>query len=153
MSAVEDKLRELGYSLPPPPLPGGNYVPAVKSGNLVFLSGVVPKAADGSLMIGKVGRDFGIEEAQEAARLAALNLLANLKAAIGDLDKVNRVVKVLGMVNSTPDFSDHPKVMNGCSDLLVSVFGERGRHARSAVGMAALPSNVALEIEMIVEAE
>ncbi len=153
MSAVEDNLKKIGYTLPPPPGAAGNYVPGVQTGNLVFLSGAVPKLPDGSLMSGKVGKELTTEQGQEAARQSALNVLANLKTVIGDLDRVKRIVKVLGMVNSTPDFGEHPKVMNGCSDLLVEAFGERGRHARSAVGMAALPFNVPIEIEMVVEIE
>ncbi len=153
MPVVEEKLRKMGYPVPQPPGPAGNYVPGVRVGNLVFLSGSGPKRPDGSLIIGKVGRDLTLEQGQEAARWSALNVMANLKTIIGDLDKVKRIVKVLGMVNSAPEFGDHPKVMNGCSDLMVAAFGEKGRHARSAVGMAALPSNIAVEIEMIVEVE
>lgn len=153
MPAVEERLHKIGYPVPQPPGPAGNYVPGVRVGNLVFLSGAGPKRPDGSLIIGKVGKDLTLEQGQEAARWSALNVLANLKTVIGDLDKVKRIVKVLGMVNSTPDFGDHPKVMNGCSDLMVAAFGEKGRHARSAVGMVALPFNIAVEIEMIVEVE
>ncbi|MBI2165887.1 MAG: RidA family protein [Chloroflexi bacterium] len=143
----------MGLSLPVPPKPVANYVPAVRSGTLVFLAGVGPRKADGSLMTGKLGRDLAVEQGYEAARLCGLNLLANLKQEIGDLDKVRRVVKMLGMVNSAPDFGDQPKVVNGASDLLVAVLGEKGRHARSAVGMAALPFGMAVEVEMIVEVE
>lgn len=150
---VEARIRNLGLTIPKAPPAAGNYVPGVRVGNLVFLSGVGPRSADGSLVVGKVGRDLTLEQGQEAAKHCALNLLANLKAVIGDLDKVKHIVKVLGMVNCTPEFGDQPKVMNGCSNLLVDAFGERGRHARSAVGMAALPSGIAVEVEMVVEVE
>ena len=151
MSQVEDKLKQMGLSLPEPPPPGGNYIPAVRTGNLVFLSGVTPRRPDGTPFAGKLGKDLTVEEGYQAAQICALNLLANLKKAIGDLDKVTHVVKLLGMVNSDPDFTQPPAVVNGCSDLLVEVFGDKGRHARSAVGLATLPGGVAVEIEMIVE--
>ena len=150
---VETKIEELGLTLPTPGTPMGNYVPGVRTGNLVFLSGVGPGRPDGRQWSGKVGRDYTVEEGYEAARGCALNLLGNLKSVIGDLDKVARVVKVLGMVNADPEFTSPPAVINGCSDLLVEIFGERGRHARSAVGMAALPNAIPVEIEMIVEVE
>ena len=151
MSQVEDKLKQMGHSLPPPPTPGGNYIPTVRTGNLVFLSGVTPRRPDGSPVAGKLGKDLTVEEGYEAARICGLNLLANLKQEIGDLDKVTHIVKLLGMVNSDPDFTQPPAVVNGCSDLLVELYGDRGRHARSAVGMATLPAGVAVEIEMIAE--
>lgn len=150
---VEAKIEELGLKLPTPGTPMGNYVPGVRTGNLVFLSGVGPGQPDGMQWSGKVGRDYTTEEAYQAARGCALNLLGNLKSVIGDLDKVTRVVKVLGMVNADPEFTSPPAVINGCSDLLVELFGERGRHARSAVGMAALPNAIPVEIEMVVEVE
>ncbi len=150
---VEAKIEELGLTLPTPGTPMGNYVPGVRTGNLVFLSGVGPSQPDSRQWAGKVGRDYTVEEGYEAARGCALNLLGNLKSVIGDLDKVTRVVKVLGMVNADPEFTSPPAVINGCSDLLVEVFGERGRHARSAVGMTALPNAIPVEIEMIVEVE
>ena len=150
---VEAKIEEMGLTLPTPGTPMGNYVPGVRTGNLVFLSGVGPSQPDSRQWSGKVGRDYTVEEGYEAARGCALNLLGNLKSVIGDLDKVTRVVKVLGMVNTDPEFTSPPAVINGCSDLLVEVFGERGRHARSAVGMAALPNAIPVEIEMIVEVE
>ena len=153
MSKVEGKLKEMGFSLPPPPPQGGNYIPAYRTGNLVFLAGVVSRRADGSAVTGKLGRDLTVEQGYEAARLCALSSLANLKEAIGDLDRVVHFVKVLGMVNSEPDFDSPPAVINGFSDLLVDAFGERGRHARSAVGMATLPRGVAVEVEAIVEVE
>lgn len=151
--SAEKRLKELGIELPPPPPPGGNYVPAVRSGNLLFLSGVGPRSADGKLITGKVGETLTIDEGYAAARLTALNLLANIRAELGSLDKVKRVVKTLGMVNAAPTFSQPPAVINGCSDLFVEIYGEPGRGARSAVGMAALPHQIAVEVEMIVEVE
>ena len=150
---AEKRLTELGIQLHIPAPPVANFVHAVRSGNLVFLAGHGPLKPDGSWLTGKVGRDMDIEAAKEAARLTAINLLSSLKAEIGDLNKVKRIVKVLGMVNSDESFTDQPQVMNGCSDLFVTIFGDRGKHARSAVGMAALPFNIPVEIEMIVEVE
>lgn len=150
---AEAKLKELGITLPQPPQPVANYVNAVRTGNLIFLAGKGPKRADGSEITGKLGREISIEEGYEAARLTAINQLAVLKAVLGDLNKVKRIVKVLGMVNSDPSFVEQPKVINGFSDMMVAVFGERGRHARAAVGMASLPRGQAVEIEMIVEVE
>ena len=150
---IETKLSEMGFKLPAPGQPAGNYVPAVSTGNLVFLSGHGPKLDDGSLITGKVGAELNLDEGYAAAQRVALILLASLKAEIGDLDRVRRVIKLLGMVNCTPDFNDQPKVINGASDLLVELYGDKGRHARSAVGMNALPMNIAVEIEMIVEIE
>jgi len=150
---AETKLKEIGLELPPAVKPVANYVPAVRAGDLVFLSGHGPFREDGALITGRVGSDLTLEEGYEAARRVALGLLGSLKEEIGDLDKVRRVVKLLGMVNSTHDFSDQPKVINGASDLLVEVFGEKGKHARSAVGMNALPMNIPVEIEMVVEVE
>ena len=150
---AEARLKELGIRLSQPAPPVANYVNSVRSGNLVFLAGHGPLKADGTWMQGKVGRDIDIEEGKKAARLTAINLLSSLKAEIGDLNKVTRIVKVLGMVNSDESFTDQPKVMNGCSDLLVAVFGDNGRHARAAVGMASLPFGIPVEIEMIVEVE
>ena len=148
---AETRLKEIGLELPPAVKPIGNYVPAVRTGNLVFLSGHGPLRKDGTRITGKVGSDLTLEEGYEAARRVALGLLVSLKAEIGDLDKVRRVVKLLGMVNCPPDFADQPKVINGASDLLVEVFSDKGKHARSAVGMNALPNNISVEIEMIVE--
>ena len=153
MSVVEEKLQEMGLSLSAPSAPLANYIPAVRTGNLVFLSGVGPRTSDGQTATGKVGRDLTVEQAQVAARQCALNLLANLKGIIGDLDKVTHVVKLLGMVNAVPEFGEHPQVINGCSDLLVALFGEKGRHARAAVGMGSLPNGIPVEIEMVVEVE
>lgn len=147
----EDKIKELGFELFEPAKPIANYVKAVRTGNLVFLAGHGPGRADGSYIKGRLGDDLTIEKGYEAAQLSAIALLSSLKAEIGDLSKVKRIVKVKGMVNSTSDFYDQPKVINGCSDLLVKIFGESGKHARAAVGMVSLPSNIAVEIEMIVE--
>jgi enamine deaminase RidA (YjgF/YER057c/UK114 family) len=147
----EAKLKELGITLPAPQPPVANYVNAVRTGNLLFLAGKGPTGPDGKDVIGKLGRDLTVEQGYQAARFVAINLLAVLKTEIGDLKKVRRIVKVLGMVNSDPAFTQQPEVINGCSDLLVAVFGDKGRHARSAVGMATLPKGIAVEIEMIVE--
>lgn len=149
----DQKLKALGVELFPPTKPQGNYVKAVRTGNLLFLAGHGPTRADGSNITGKVGKDLSLEEGTAAARQAGVAMLSTLKAEVGDLNKVKRIVKVLGMVNCTENFTDQPKVMNGFSDLMVSVFGDKGKHARSAVGMYALPSNIAVEIEMIVEVE
>jgi enamine deaminase RidA (YjgF/YER057c/UK114 family) len=149
----EARLKELGITLPEPPKPVANYVNGVRTGNLIFLAGKGPRRADGSEITGKLGADVTIEEGYEGARLTAINQLAVLKDMLGDLKKVKRIVKVLGMVNSDPSFVEQPKVINGFSDLMVAVFGDRGRHARAAVGMASLPRGQAVEIEMIVEVE
>jgi enamine deaminase RidA (YjgF/YER057c/UK114 family) len=150
---VEKKLKEMGIELPPAVQPVANYVPAVRAGNLVFLSGHGPFKEDGSLITGKVGSDLTLEQGYEASRRVAIGLLGSLKAEIGDLDEVKRIVKLLGMVNCTANFTDQPNVINGASDLVVEVFGDNGKHARSAVGMNALPLNIAVEIEMIVEVQ
>jgi len=147
----EAKLKELGIKLPTPAAPVANYVNAVRTGNLLFLAGKGPTGPDGKDVIGKLGKDLTVAQGYEAARFVAINQLAVLKAELGDLNKVRRVVKVLGMVNSDPAFTQQPEVINGFSDLLVTVFGDKGRHARSAVGMAALPRGIAVEVEMIVE--
>jgi len=149
----EENLKALGIVLPKLSAPIANYVTYVKTGNLIYFSGSGPAVADGGYIRGKLGKDMTIEQGREAARITGINMIANLKNAVGDLNKVKRIVKVLGMVNSTESFTDQPKVMNGFSDLMVAVFGEKGKHARSAVGMAALPLNMAVEIEMIVEVE
>jgi len=149
----EARLRELGIELKIPPAPVANYVNAVRSGNLLFLAGKGPMQADGTYLTGKVGADLTQEQGYEAARLTAISQLAVLKAELGDLRKVRRIVKVLGMVNATPDFANQPEVINGFSDLMVAVFGERGKHARSAVGMGSLPRGIAVEVEVIVEVE
>lgn len=149
----DKKLKDLGITLTEPSKPVANYVKAVRTGNLIYLAGHAPVKPDGSYVTGKVGRDLTVEQGYEAAKLTAISLLSTLKAEVGDLNKVKRVVKVLGMVNCHADFADHPKVINGCSDLLVAVFGEKGKHARSSVGMNSLPLNTSVEIEMIVEVE
>ncbi len=150
---IADRLRELNITVPAPMAPAGSYVGAVQSGNLVFISGHGPRRDDGTFVAGKVGREVSVEEAQEAAKLTTLQCLAALQATIGDLDRVARIVKLLVMVNCTEDFEQHPTVANGSSDLLVALFGESGRHARSAVGMQMLPFNIAVEIEMVVEVQ
>jgi len=148
----EQRLVELGIELPPAPRPMGTYVPGVLVGDLLFMSGLGPRHADGTMISGKVGRDLDIEQARAAARLVGLNMLANIRAILGPLDRVERVVKTLGMVNSAPDFDQQPKVIDGYADLFVEVFGEdRGRGARSAVGMAALPMQIAVEVETILK--
>ena len=144
---AEKKLRELGIELLPVTPPVANYVNAVRTGNLLFLAGKGP--AGGA--VGIVGKDFTVEQAYQHARSTGLALIAVMKSELGSLDKVKRIVKVLGMVNAVPGFGDQPKVINGCSDLFVQVFGERGKHARSAVGMGSLPNNIPVEIECIVE--
>ncbi len=150
---AETRLKEKGIVLATPSNPLGNYVNAVKVGNLLFLAGKGPQKADNTFITGKVGRDLTLEQGYEAARLTAISQLAVLKSELGSLNKVKRIVKVLGMVNCTEDFKDQPKVINGYSDLMVEIFGEKGKHARAAVGMYALPSNMAVEVEMIVEIE
>ena len=149
-STIEKRLGELGVTLPPPGAPAGNYVPFVVVGDLVFMAGQVAREAGKMKYTGKVGRDVSIEDGQAAARLCAVNLLAQLKAACrGDLDRVERCVRVGGFVNSPPDFFDHPKVINGASDLIVAALGERGQHARTAVGVSALPLDSAAEVEAV----
>jgi enamine deaminase RidA (YjgF/YER057c/UK114 family) len=149
--SAEARVKELGIELPMPPTPVGSYVGAVRTGNLIYISGQGPRKPDNSSLTGKVGADVSIEEAQAAARLVGLNALATLRSEIGSLDQVKRVVKVFGMVNATADFCEHPKVINGFSDLMFEIFGEAGRHARSAVGMSSLPFQIPVEVEMIVE--
>lgn len=148
---VEQNLKELGLTLPPPPKPLASYVTVVKTGNLLFVSGHGPYDDGKTKLSGKIGEELTIEEGYQVARNVALNCLASVEAAIGSLDMVKQVVKVMGMVNCTEDFKDQPKVINGCSDLLVAVFGEAGKHARSAVGVQALPNQIPVEIEMILE--
>lgn len=149
----EEKLSQLGLTLPVVPSPAANYVNVVRTGNLLYLAGKGPTKPDGKFVTGKLGEDLDIQQGYEAARLTALTQLAVLKSELGDLSKVKRIVKVLGMVNCTPYFIDQSKVMNGYSDLMVEVFGEKGKHARSSVGMCSLPFNIAVEVEMIVEVE
>jgi enamine deaminase RidA (YjgF/YER057c/UK114 family) len=150
---AEQKLKEKNIVLPTPGKPVANYVNVVRVGNLLYLAGKGPTKPDGSNITGKVGKDLTIEQGYDAARLVAINHLAVLKAELGSLNKVKRIVKVLGMVNCTENFIDQPKVINGYSDLMVEIFGEKGKHARSAVGMYVLPMNIAVEVEVIVEVE
>ena len=149
-SNIDKRLAEIGVTLPPPGSPAGSYVPYVIVGDLVFMAGQVAREAGKMKYTGKVGRDVSVEQGAAAARLCAVNLLAQLKAACGgDLDRVERCVRVGGFVNCLPDFLEHPKVINGASDLLVEVFGERGQHARTAVGAVSLPLDSAVEVEAI----
>ena len=150
---AEANLKAKGIVLPPVQKPVANYVNAVRVGNLLYLSGKGPTNPDGSFITGKVGKDLTIEQGYQAARSTAINHLAVIKAELGSLNKVKRIVKVLGMVNCTEDFKDQPKVINGYSDLMLEIFGEKGKHARSAVGMYALPFGTAVEVEVIVEVE
>jgi enamine deaminase RidA (YjgF/YER057c/UK114 family) len=145
---AEEKLKQMGLELGKVSAPVANYVNAVRTGNLLFLAGKGPGAVKG-----KLGREFTVEQGYQHARAVGINLLAVMRDELGSLDKVKRVVKVLGMVNAVPDFEDQPRVINGCSDLFVEVFGERGKHARSAVGMGSLPMGIPVEIEVIVEVE
>ena len=150
--SAEENLKKLGIDLGTVSAPVANYVNAVRTGNLLFLAGKGPRAdAHGRRPVGKVGRDFTVEQAYQHARSVGMDLLAVMRQELGSLDKVKRVVKVLGMVNAVPEFTDHPKVINGCSDLFVEILGERGRHARSAVGMGSLPGNISVEIEAIIK--
>ena len=151
MTTPEQRLTELGITLPDVRSPAGAYVPAVRTGNLVFLSGAGPLGADGDMVIGKVGDAVDLERAVHGARLVGLQLLAALRWELGSLDKVTRIVKLLGMVNCAPGFNNTPAVIDGCSKLLLEVFGDAGKHARSAVGQAELPFDIAVEIEMVVE--
>jgi enamine deaminase RidA (YjgF/YER057c/UK114 family) len=149
----EEKLKEKGITLTTPSAPVANYVNAVRVGNLLYLSGKGPTKPDGTHTTGKVGKDLTLEQGYEAAKLCAINHISVLKAELGDLKRVKRIVKVLGMVNCTDDFKDQPKVINGYSDFMVAIFGDKGKHARSAVGMNSLPMDIAVEVEVIVEIE
>ena len=152
--SAEQRLKEFGIDLGTVSAPVANYVNAVRTGNLLFLAGKGPRPAkDGQRPKGKVGREYTVEQAYQHARSVGLDLIAVMRAELGSLDKVKRIVKVLGMVNAVPEFEDHPKVINGCSNLFVQVFGERGKHARSAVGMGSLPMGIPVEIEVIIEVE
>lgn len=149
---VETKIKDMGIELITPKAPSGaNIVRAVRTGNLLFLSGKGPTKPDGENITGKVGGDLDTQQGYDAARLVAINQLAVLKAELGDLNRVVRLVKVFGMVNATPEFTDHSKVVNGFSDLMIEVFGERGKHARAAVGMVSLPGNIAVEVDLVVQ--
>jgi enamine deaminase RidA (YjgF/YER057c/UK114 family) len=147
--SAEARLKQLGIVLPNVPTPVANYVPYRLAGNLLFLSGQGPRDEKGNTLSGKVGAEISVEEGYKRARLIGLGLLAATRQALGSLDRVEAVLKVLGMVNAVPDFKDHPKVINGCSDLFVEVLGEAGKHARSAVGMGSLPNQISVEIEAI----
>jgi enamine deaminase RidA (YjgF/YER057c/UK114 family) len=149
--SIDDKLKSLGITLPPAPAPAANYVPFVLEGNLLFIAGQVPRAADGSLPFkGKVGRELTEKQGYDSARLCALNCLAQAKTALGNLDRIKRVAQVRGFVNCGEDFVNHPEVINGASDLIVEIFGDKGRHARAAVGSSSLPRGVATEVEMVI---
>jgi enamine deaminase RidA (YjgF/YER057c/UK114 family) len=147
--SAEARLKQLGLVLPDVPTPVANYVPFRLAGGLLFLSGQGPRDDKGKALTGKVGADVTVEEAYRRARIIGLQLLSTTRQALGSLDRVEAVLKVLGMVNAVPEFKDHPKVMNGCSDLFVEVLGDAGRHARSAVGMGSLPNQISVEIEAI----
>ena len=153
MGTIEERIANLGYNLPTASAPVANYVSTVgvETAGLVFTSGHVPRNPDASFITGRLGKDMSTEAGYEAAKNVAISILSSLKTEIGDLDQVERVVKVLCMINSTPEFTDHPSVANGASDLMVEIFGDKGRHARSAVGMASLPANVPVEIEMVIQ--
>lgn len=149
--SADAKIEELGLELPPAPSPGGTYNPVVEVDGVAYVSGHGPLKPDGTMITGKVGADLSLEDGAAAARQVGLAILATLKAQLGGLDRIERIIKVLGMVNAAPDFDKHPQVINGFSDLFVEIFGENGRAARSAVGMGSLPENIAVEIELIVK--
>lgn len=148
-STPEERLAAIGLALPAAPMPVANYVPYRWAGSLLFLSGQGPKMPDGSFQIGRLGKDATVDDGYRAARLTGIQMLAVAKSAVGELSRIEAVVKLLGMVNAEPDFADHPKVINGCSDLFVEILGDAGRHARSAVGMGSLPNGMIVEIEAI----
>ena len=149
--SIEQRIEELGLQLPEAPGPGGTYSPVVIHGTTAYVSGHGPVQLDGSMITGRVGDDLSEEDGIQAARTVGLTMLATIRAQLGSLDRVKRIIKVLGMVNAAPDFGNHPKVINGFSDLMVEIWGEQGRAARSAVGMGSLPGNIAVEIEAILE--
>jgi enamine deaminase RidA (YjgF/YER057c/UK114 family) len=151
--SAEERIRKLGLDLGVAGAPAGNYLPAVRTGNLVFISGQLPTRPDGTRVEGRLGESCNIEQGYEAARLAAIALLARLRGELGSLDRVRRIVKVTGFVNATPDFTQHAQVINGASDLLADVFGEAGKHARAAVGMSSLPAGCPVEVELVAEVE
>lgn len=148
---IEARLKSLGIELPPAPNPVANYVPALIVGDLLFVSGQIAKAADGTVVTGQVGKDLSVEEGARAARICALNILSQAAAALGSLDRIAQVVRLTGFVNAPPDFTDHPKVVNGASDLMVDVLGDKGRHTRAAVGVSGLPAGTAVEIDAILK--
>lgn len=150
MSAIEARMAELGLVLPPAPAPVANYVPYAIAGDLLFVSGQISKAADGSVLSGRLGERLSIADGQKAAQLCALNILAQVKAALGALERIGQVLRLNGFVHATPDFNDHPQVVNGASDLMVAVLGGKGRHTRVAVGVAGLPGGCAVEIDAII---
>ncbi|MEO1198299.1 MAG: RidA family protein [Pseudomonadota bacterium] len=147
--SIEDRLSALGITLPEAAAPAANYVPFVHHGDLLFISGQVPMGPSGIEHVGKLGDDYSVEQGQTAAKLCAINILAQAKAALGSLDNIARMVKLTGFVNATPDFGDQPKVVNGASDFMVEILGDAGRHSRSAVGVGSLPFGVAVEVEAI----
>ncbi len=147
---IEKKLESLGIRLPSPPTPAGSYIPAVRVGNLIFISGQIPMENGKVIFTGKVS-DENLELAQKSARMCAINILAQVKREVGDLDKISKIVRLSGFVNSVPEFSQHPKVINSASDLIFEIFGEKGKHSRIAVGVASLPLNSMTEIDAIVE--
>ena len=151
MTVMEARLAEMGYTLPSPPEPIGNYLSACSSGNIMWMAGVGSRRGDGSRISGKLGADLTVEQGYEAAQWCALNLLARMKEELGDLDRVTRILKVVGMVNSSPDFGEQAKVVDGASDLFVELFGELGRHSRSAPGMAVLPRDTAVIVDCVIE--
>lgn len=151
MSQKEQRLEEMGLKLPDPPDPAGNYLPCNWSGNQLWLAGVGSRSGDGTRISGKLGSDLTLEEGYQAARCCALNLLSRIKAETGDLDRVSRIIKVVGFINSDPSFGGQAQVLDGASDLFVDLYGEAGKHARSAPGMAALPGNIAVIVECVVE--
>ena len=151
MPEIEAELTRLGYTLPPPPDPVGNYLPVTRSGNIMWMAGVGSRTTEGGRITGKLGSDLTVEQGYEAARWCALNLLARMKAELGDLDRVRRILKVVGMVNSAPDFGEQAQVVDGASDLFVALYGDRGRHSRSAPGMAALPGNSSVIVDCVIE--
>ena len=151
MTVVESRLAEMGYTLPSPPEPIGNYLSACRSGNIMWMAGVGSRREDGSRISGKLGADLTVDQGYEAAQWCALNLLARMKAELGDLDRVTRILKVVGMVNSSPDFEEQARVVDGASDLFVELFGDGGRHSRSAPGMAVLPRGTAVIIDCVIE--
>jgi enamine deaminase RidA (YjgF/YER057c/UK114 family) len=148
---IETHLESMGITLPTPATPAANYVPFVMSGNLLTISGQVPVGPNGLEFQGKLGDGYDVETGQKAARLCAINILAQAKAALGDLDRIVKMIKITGFVNAAPDFGDHPAVINGASDLLVEALGDKGKHARAAIGMSSLPFGVAVEVDAIIE--
>lgn len=147
---VESRLATLGHKLPDAPAPVANYVPTCRTGNLLFVSGQISRTGDGRILAGKLGGGLDVAAGRQAAEVCALNILAQVRAALGSLERIERIVKLTGFVNAVPAFTDHPQVVNGCSDLLVSVLGDKGRHTRSAVGVAGLPLDAAVEVEAII---